>query len=208
MNGLHDRHVAGRILRRCVSACVSTLALVTLLSGMAYAGQAPDAPTRAPDTPVKRVLIISTGKILTPGLNVISQQIVQALNTLKSMSVETDAENLDISRFPSEESQRVFRQYLEAKYAEHPPDLVVLILVGTLGMSSGSLRQLFPQTPILVAGFSPQGELRPEQFGKSVTGFLQRFDAPGTLDLMVRLQPGLRRIVVIGGTSDDDRLRL
>ena len=38
-----------------------------------------------------------------------------------------------------------------------------------------------------------------------ITGIIQRFDIRGTLGLILRLQPGPRRVVVIGGTSELDR---
>src|SRR4051794_33693134 len=81
------------------------------------------------DGGVKRVLIISTGSRLSPGFTLVDQQILQALRTIQSARIDTYAENLDIVRFPTERSQRVFREYLAARYAEQPPDLVVLVFV-------------------------------------------------------------------------------
>ena len=99
--------------------------------------------------------------------------------------------------FRTERYQRIFREYLAARYAEQRPDLVVLMFVGSLGLTANSLTRLFPGTPILVAGFTDE-EIRPEQLGDLVTGFVERVDAHAAIDLMLRVQPGLRRIVVIG----------
>jgi signal transduction histidine kinase len=129
------------------------------------------------------------------------------LRSIESLRVETYAENLDIVRFPAERSQRIFSEYLAARYAEQPPDLVVLVFVGALGMTAKSLTQVFPATPILAVGFTEE-ELRPDQLGKLISGFAERTDAHGTLDLMLRLHPGLHRIVVIGGTGNGDRQKL
>ena len=41
-----------------------------------------------------------------------------------------------------------------------------------------------------------------------VTGIIQRFDLRGTLQLLLRLQPETRRVVVIGGVSARDRAAL
>jgi signal transduction histidine kinase/ABC-type uncharacterized transport system substrate-binding protein len=155
----------------------------------------------------KRVLLISTGSRLSPGFAVVDQQIVQALRTIQPPRIDTYAENLDIVRFPGESSQRIFREYLAARYAEQPPDLVILVFVGTLGVAAHSITQVFPQTPVVVAGFTEE-EIRPEQLGEFVSGFVQRADAHAAFDLMLRLQPGLRRIVVVGGTSAGDRQKL
>lgn len=162
---------------------------------------------QAAEHPAKRVLLISTGSRLSPGFGIVDQQILQALRTIESVRINAYAENLDIVRFPTERSQRIFREYLAARYAEQPPDLVVLVFVGTLGVAANTLTQVFPGTPIIVAGFTEE-EIRPAQLGALVTGFVQRADAPAALELILRLQPGLRRIVVIGGTSAGDRQKL
>ena len=162
---------------------------------------------QAAEESTKRVLLISTGSRLSPGFGIVDQKILQALRTIESVRINTYAENLDIVRFPTEDAQRIFREYLAARYAEQPPDLVVLVFVGTLGVAAKSLTQVFPGTPIVVAGFTEE-EIRPQQLGPFVTGFVQRADAHAALELILRLQPGVRRIVVIGGTSAGDRQKL
>ena len=110
--------------------------------------------------PAKRVLIISTGSRLAPGFMLVDQQLLQALAGIPSARIETYAENLDLVRFPSERYQHIFREYLATKYAEYPPDLVILVFVGNLGIAGKVLPQLFPGTPIVVAGLTEEA-LRP-----------------------------------------------
>jgi PAS domain S-box-containing protein len=151
----------------------------------------------------KRVLIISTGSRLAPGFTLVDQQLLQALS-IPSVQIETYAENLDLVRFPSERYRRIFSEYLTAKYATHPPDLVILVYVGNLEIPGKLLPQLFPGTPIVVAGFTEE-EVRTDQFGPLVSGLAQRVNPRATLELILRLQPEVRRVVVIGGTSEIDR---
>jgi PAS domain S-box-containing protein len=152
----------------------------------------------------KRVLIISTGSRLAPGFVLVDQQLLQALEKIPAARIETYAENLDIVRFPAERSQRIFSEYLAAKYAAYPPDLVILVYVGNLEIPGKLLPQLFPGTPIVVAGFTEE-EVRTDQFGPLVSGLAQRVNPRATLELILRLQPEVRRVVVIGGTSEIDR---
>jgi two-component system, LuxR family, sensor kinase FixL len=154
--------------------------------------------------PTKRVLIISTGSRLAPGFIIVDQQLLQVLGNIPSLRIETYAENLDLVRFPTERYSEIFSEYLTAKYAANPPDLVILVYVGNLGVPGKLLPQVFPGVPIVVAGLSEE-ELRPHQFGDFVTGVAQRVDPGATLELILRLQPGTRRIVVIGGTAEIDR---
>jgi PAS domain S-box-containing protein len=165
---------------------------------------APNTAAGAEEPRAKRVLIISTGSRLAPGFAIVDRQLLQALEKIPLAQAETYAENLDIVRFPAERFQRIFTEYLTAKYAEHTPDLIILVYVGNLGVSGKLLPQLFPATPIIVAGFTEE-ELRTGQFGPLVGGLAQRVDPRATLDLILLLQPEVRRVIVIGGTAEVDR---
>ena len=124
--------------------------------------------------------------------------------TIPSARIETYAENLDLVRFPSDRYQRIFTEYLTAKYAENPPDLVILVYVGKLEIPGKLLPQLFPETPIIVAGLTEE-EFHADQFGPFVSGLAQRVNPRANLEVIFRLQPEARRVVVIGGTTEIDR---
>jgi two-component system, LuxR family, sensor kinase FixL len=157
------------------------------------------------ETPAaKRVLIISTGSRLAPGFAIVDQQLLRALGSMPSARIETYAENLDLVRFPHDRYKQVFGEYLKIKYSEFPPDLVILVFVGNLASPGELLPHIFPGTPIIVAGLTEE-ELRLDQFGTLISGVAQRADPRATLELILRLQPHVRRVVVIGGTADIDR---
>jgi signal transduction histidine kinase len=175
---------------------------VTLL----FAALGPDTAFAQDERP-QRVLMLSTGTRLAPGFVLVDQPLLKALRSLPAGRIEILAENLDIVRSPEERARRILTDYLGAKYGQHPPDLVILIFVGHLRVTVEALQALFPRTPIVVAGFT-EAPLQPGQFGPMVGGLAQRADPQGTLDLMLRLHPDAKRIVVIGGTAEGDRLLL
>ena len=106
-------------------------------------------------------------------------------------------------RFTSDSYSRLFRNYLGEKYLDYPPDLVLLIYVGNLGLAEKLLKELFPGVPIVVVGLTEE-KISPAQLGNHLTGLAQRSDPRGTIELVLRLQPETRRIVVIGGTAEVD----
>jgi hypothetical protein len=61
--------------------------------------------------------------------------------------VEIYAENLDVVLFPADRTRRLFIDYLTEKYAERPPDLVVLVYVGNVSTPVKALADVFPGTP-------------------------------------------------------------
>jgi signal transduction histidine kinase/ABC-type uncharacterized transport system substrate-binding protein len=159
----------------------------------------------AEEARAKRVLIISTGSRLAPGFMLVDQQLLEALAKFPSGRIETYAENLDLVRFSSERYQRIFTDYLTGKYADNPPDLVILVFVGNLATPAKLLPRLFAGTPIIVAGLTEE-EIRPDQFGGGLfSGLAQRLNPGANFDLILRLQPEVRRVVVIGGTAEIDR---
>jgi signal transduction histidine kinase len=172
--------------------------VLSLLSCHLGAAQAQDGQSR-------RVLILSTGTRLAPGFLLVDQPILTALRGLPAGRVEILAENLDVIRSPEDRARAMLLDYLGAKYEQHPPDLVILVFVGHLEVTVEALQALFPGTAVIVAGFT-EAPVQPGQFGPMVGGVVQRIDAHATLDLMLRLHPDVRRIVVIGGTALPDRL--
>ena len=180
---------------RCWTIYVLCAIVCLIVTGSAHAADGARA---------KRALLISTGSRLSPGFALVDQGVLEALGKIPSGPVETYAENLDILRFPTERFQRIFTEYLTEKYAEQPPNLIIFVFVGNLGIAGQLLQQLFPGTPVIVAGFTEE-EVPLDQFGSLVSGIAQRVDPRATLELILRLQPETRRIVVIGGTAEVDR---
>jgi PAS domain S-box-containing protein len=150
------------------------------------------------------VLIISTGTRLSPGFALLDRGLTEVLAKIPSVTVETYAENLDVVRFPADRFDRVFTDYLAEKYAGQRPDVIVLAYVGNLATTIKLLQQIFPQTPIIAAGYTEEA-IAPGQFGNLVSGVAQHVDPGASMELILRLQPDTRRIVVVGGTAGVDR---
>ena len=182
----------------------STLALLGALC--ARRDGLPDRNNRihgADNSSSKRVLIVSTGSTFAPGFTLAAQTATDTLRQLEPGPLELYSESLDIVRFTSDSYSRLFRNYLGEKYLDYPPDLVLLIYVGNLGLAEKRLKELFPGVPIVVVGLTEE-KISPGQLGTHLTGLAQRSDPRGTIELVLRLQPETRRIVVIGGTAEVD----
>jgi PAS domain S-box-containing protein len=175
------------------------LALSALLSFVAA-----NTASRAESPRPKRVLIISTGSRLSPGFTAMDRAILEELGKGPSDRLDILAENLDILRFSADRFQRIFTDYLTEKYAEQPPDLIILVFVGSLEIAGGLLHKIFPGRPVVVAGATEE-EVRPDQFLSPVSGVAYRVNPRATLELILRLQPETRRVIVIGGTAQVDR---
>jgi PAS domain S-box-containing protein len=186
-----------------ITRVVCRLMAISMIALLATASSANAAdPGRA-----KRVLMISTGSRISPGFLAYERNFIDTLRRLAPARVEFYSEYLDIVRFPSKSYQRLFHDFLNEKYADQRPDLLAFNFVGNLVVAEEFLHQLFPGVKVLLAGLTDE-EISEGQLGSGVTGIVQRTDLRGTMELILRLQPKTRRIIVIGGTADVDRLTL
>ena len=115
-------------------------------------------------------MMISTGSRFSPGFALIEQSALDTMAKLGLDRIDFYSEYLDIIRFPSESYQRIFRDYLRDKYADNPPDLLMLFYVGNLGIAATLLQQLFPRVPIVVGGFTEE-KFATDRLGGLVSGF-------------------------------------
>ena len=189
----HRSRVSGQFLYLFISQALCGLFLFVLINPTAAAERA-----RA-----KRVLILSTGSRFSVAFPTMEQNVVEKLRQIYPGELDFYSEYLDIIRFPSEKYYRIFRDYLRDKYADDVPDLIILFYAGNLQTAQKALAQLFPITPVIVAGVTEE-DLPTGPLGERATGIAQRSDADGTIKLILQLHPDVKQIVVIGGTTEVD----
>ena len=177
----------GRLVACCIIACLVAI-------GSAHAAESGRA---------KRVLMLFSGSQFAPGSALVEKSVQQVLQQ-GSPTVEFYAEHLDASRFPEERHYRLFREYLQEKYAQNPPDVIVAFLITKFELAGRLPAELFPGIPVVVGALT-EDEVPGEGFGDRVTGVVQRIDFQGALELILKLQRDTERIVVIGGTAPLDR---
>jgi signal transduction histidine kinase len=155
----------------------------------------------------RRVLILSDQSSVMPGVSTVQRNAESVIRTALQWRVEFNAEYLDAGRYPQEKLSPLFLNYVREKYASHPPDLIVALCTVSFDLLAELAKTDFPSVPIVLMGLT-EGEVSLEKFGPNVTGFIQRSDMLGTMELILKLQPEVRRIVVIGGTTPFDKAYL
>jgi PAS domain S-box-containing protein len=212
-SSLPAEHTLHRItLPRISFAAVVLILLALALSISNACAASDDSPKKAPAVSTtntdpgraKRVLMISTGSRFSIAFPILEQNAVEKLRQLHPDGLDFYSEYLDIIRFPSEKHRRILRNYLRDKYAEDVPDLVILLYAGNVRVAQSVFAELFPETPAVVAGVTEE-DLPSGPLGSRATGIAQRSDPDGTIKLILKLQPDVKRIVVIGGTTEIDR---
>lgn len=178
-----------------MSSRVLCLLLLVFASASVAALQAP-----------KRVLLLNSYRGAVPANSEFAAGIRKGLDLPTHVPVEIDTETLNLAMVHDKEYVRKLTETLRLKYRVSPPSLVVATFMPAVRFLLDHGRELYPGIP-MVLGFTEFSAQDLEQLPPGVTGVMSKLDFVGTLELMSRLQPDLRRIVLIVGSSDVDASR-
>jgi PAS domain S-box-containing protein len=153
---------------------------------------------------IRRVLIFNDfGSISSPGIASMDQAILTGLEK-SPYQIELYNENLEITLFPDDISQRQIREGYIRKYSDRKPDVIIAVGPASLKfmveMHEGSLRN----TPIVFCGV-PEGIVDQSNLDARFTGVWARIQPEKTLSVAVHLQPNTKHVVVVGGVGNLDR---
>jgi signal transduction histidine kinase len=217
--GLHE---GGQMPGASATARWTALAgLLTLTAlWMALVGARPTAspplassttPTSSPASerqgPARRVLLLYTEPRLTPAVVAADDRLRSVLETRSPARVTFHTEFLDLDMFDDAVPQPELRELLRRKYATRPIDLIVAAGSRALRVALQNRADLFTRAPVVFLAVDPTAaaDIRLET---DVTGTWLHQGWAETLDLAHRLQPEIRRAIVINGTSPADRVWL
>ena len=158
-----------------------------------------------PPHPQKVLMIFSEARDL-PG-NVLMEQAVRQEMASGTNGLEFYTESLDSSRFPDPQDYQYFGDYIRNKYAGQNMDLIILFMSRNFLLAREISTALATNIPAIFVVLNDL-EIPKRLEGRPMTGILQRFDIPGTVNFIFHLQPETRRVVVIGGMSPADQITL
>jgi PAS domain S-box-containing protein len=144
------------------------------------------------------VLILNDLSIVSsPGFAEVDQAILGGLQN-SPYQIELYHENLQVTLFPDEVSQRRFREGLIAKYSERKPDLIITAGSASLKFVAELHESFIRNTPIIFCGVL--GEV-PDRLNSDIhfTGVLGKLHPAETLSAALHLFPGTKHVVVVGG---------
>jgi signal transduction histidine kinase len=110
------------------------------------------------------------------------------------------SEYIDRARFPDEQYQVAYRDFLRLKYKDHRFDVVIAMHDLALEFVDDNRNDLFPDTPVVFFADSSD-TLRIE----NSTGVIVPLNLRGTLALATELQPDVWRVFVVTGAGRGDR---
>jgi PAS domain S-box-containing protein len=148
--------------------------------------------------PIRRVLILYEVGTSYPGVNLLDQGIRAALDDSPNKP-EVYREYMDTLLFPDPADQQRFREFYIRKYQNRKPDVIITVGPFPLKFMVERRDEAFPGVPVIYCfpRWTPGSPTLPSDF----TGVERDFASLETIQVALRLQPGTRHIIVVGGTS-------
>ncbi len=152
---------------------------------------------RAQDAPRKRILFLCSYHEGDPWTDRIVEGFRGGFES--TSNVEVFIEYLDARRRVPSRTAIGLRALLAAKYGDLQPDILACADDPAFDFLLENREELFPGRPIVFCGLNDFTEAR-RKGQKNITGVNEAPDFKGTIELLMRLQPGVRELVAI--TSD------
>jgi signal transduction histidine kinase len=152
-----------------------------------------------------RVVVLNGSDPNLPAFISIDQAMRADLTAPGRPPVEIFSETLDMMRFPGADFEAEMMALLRKKYGRHPIDAVVAVAPAALDFAERHRQELWPRAAIVFHSV-PDEVLRARPAARGTVGVLVHHDVSGTLDLALRLRPQTRRVVVVSGVGDFDRM--
>ncbi|MGY4480119.1 sensor histidine kinase [Bradyrhizobium sp. USDA 3364] len=172
---------------------LATIALLVFMSAHCLASDAP-----------QRVLILHAYNYTFPATTIASEAARRQLIEHSSRPIEIEAEFLDLARFPGDANAARTAQFLHDKYHAMRFDLILAIGAGAVPFIIKYRDQFAPNVPVAFAG-GTKDHFAALKLPNDMTGVYSGFDPDKILELAERMQPNARRLMVIGGSSENDR---
>jgi signal transduction histidine kinase len=153
--------------------------------------------------PVRRVAVFYELGLSSPAVALADREMRAALDN-SHFQIEFYSEFMETTLFDDPADQEQFRESYIRKYQKRKPDLIIALGPSPLRFMIDSHEKFFAGIPIVFGGTSEQQADYPT-LDSHFTGCWSNYDSEKTLDVALRLQPGSRHVVVVGGTSRFDR---
>lgn len=152
---------------------------------------------------VRRVLVFYELGISSPAVALMDREMRATLDD-SGYQIELYTEYMETALFDHPGEQQELRESYIRKYRSRKPDLIITLGPSPLQFMVDSHENFFAGIPIVFGGTSEQQADNPA-LDSHFTGFWEVFEPAKTLDAALRLQPGTKHVVVVGGVSSFDR---
>jgi signal transduction histidine kinase len=161
--------------------------------------------TAAPK-PATDILVLYSNSRLLPANVEIDRGLHEVIENRSDLNVRLFTEFLDEPSFSGAAYEHTVALYLQEKYSARPPSVVVVAGEEGLGFLLRHRAELFEQVPVVHLAVAREVLLANEPLPDGFVGSDAGYDPLGTIRLALRLHPDTRRVIIITGVSEMDRV--
>ncbi len=114
-------------------------------------------------------------------------------------------EFLDVVRFTGPEHEQAMEEYLQKRYRDMPPDVLIALGPEALDFWLARRDTLFPGTPVVFGGVGEE-EHRSLEGVSGVTGLPMELSVVPVVESLLAMRPQTREIVLVHGAAAYDRI--
>lgn len=171
-------------------------------AGSTSAPASASAPLEAP----RSILVLySNGRLLPANVD-FDRGLRRSLAAHAGTSIEILDEFLDVPRFDSPGHLPAVQAFLRDKYARRPPAVLVAAGEEATRFLVEHRRDLFTGVPLVFAAITRAAVAELEPLPEDVIGTPLELDFVGTVTQAIRWHPGARRLWIVTGRAEWDRL--
>ena len=152
----------------------------------------------------ERVVILTGYDPSYPGFSIVNQNIMATIRNGSTVRTEFYYEFQEDSRISNSKYEKEMVSYLQRKYDGENITLVIAIGGSALKFLLDHESEVFNGVPKTYY-FHDQPEEKARQLWPRVTGVWAKLDLARTLDVALSLHPDTESVVVVSGSSDEDR---
>lgn len=155
-------------------------------------------------TPTKRVLVVASYDLNRPAVNVFTQAMRSTIGTGAKERVEFFYEFQENTRIPTDQYETAMVSYMKRKYEGEKFDLAIALGAPAVKLLLGHEAEIFTATPKIFY-FHDETEETVRSLWPRATGVWAQLDISKSVNLALELQPETNRVVVVSGSSAQDR---
>jgi signal transduction histidine kinase/ABC-type uncharacterized transport system substrate-binding protein len=152
----------------------------------------------------KTVVLLYPDPRLLPESIAVEQGIRSTLEPALGSGIDFYTEYLDLGLLSQDRSEGLLTRFLRQKYQGRKVDLVIPVAFPALNFFLQHRSELFPGVPAIFCAANLDA-IRGLDLGPDVTGVRLRSEWGATLEAALKVDPGIRQVIVIAGTSEIDR---
>jgi len=132
---------------------------------------------------------------------------IRSVFNQSDLNVEVIAEYMDTKRHPPDKMFPIFKDLCKKKYQSQQPDVIIVSDNNALDFIMESRHELFPAVPVVFCGINNFDNAM-IQGQKKITGVAENTDLKSTVELILKLHPGVETIAVISDSTETGKINL